>query len=337
MSPREPRLKPRARIEFEDYPVDAAWSGDGQSLIVAGGDGSVLWLAQSGAPRVVGRHEGGVLAVAAQRAGRLFATAGQDGFVQLWDARTFEAKALHQGTEWSEHLAFCDNGKLLAIASGRTLRVFDERGESRAEFRDHPGSIAAIAWRPKSTEVAATGNGGARVHRIEPQPASRDFPWQGACLTANWNHDGRVLAAGMQDGSVHIWYVAAGNDSQMQGYGSKVLATEWSANGRYLATAAAETLVIWDFGGRGPEGSRPIHLRAHSERISSLRFRPSGTYLVSAARDRRLLLWRVGAGDTPLDAHLLADECTLLRFSADGTRLAVGDARGGLTLFDCEF
>jgi hypothetical protein len=56
---------------------------------------------------------------------------------------------------------------------------------------------------------------------------------------------------------------------------------------------------------------------------------------VSAARDRRLLLWRLGFSDAPQDAHLLADECTLLRYARNGERLAVGDASGGLSIFDC--
>ena len=134
---------------------------------------------------------------------------------------------------------------------------------------------------------------------------------------------------------MQLWNLATGSQSQMEGYGARVFATEWSTNGRYLATAAGSTLAVWDFSGKGPEGTRPLTYQAHSERITALRFRPNGTWLVSAARDRRLLLWRVGGGDTPQDAHLLADECSLLRFSRDGAHLAVGDARGGLVVFDC--
>jgi len=94
----------------------------------------------------------------------------------------------------------------------------------------------------------------------------------------------------------------------------------WSGNGRFLAAAAGSALLAWDFGGKGADASRPLELQAHSERITALAFRPSGSWLVSAARDRRLLLWRVGAASEPQDAHLLADDCTLLRFSRDGAR-----------------
>jgi WD40 repeat protein len=331
------QLTLRGRIELGDYPVDVAWSPDGNALVVACGAGYIVRVGVGTelTSRTIGSHGAGALAVTWQKAGHLIATSGQDGVVLLWDARTLESRAIHTAKEWSEHLVFADNGRLLAVSTGRVLHLFDTAGELRASFDPQPGSIAAVAWRPKSNEIAAAGNGGMRLHRLDPAPGSRDYPWRGACLTARWNADGRLLAAGMQDGSVHLWYVTSGTESQMQGYGAKVIATEWSGNGRYLATAGGSSLIVWDFSGKGPEGSEPIELRSHSERISALACRPTGTWMVSAARDRRLLLWRMGASDTPQDAHLLADECTVLRYARGGDRLAVGDARGGLSIFDC--
>ena len=87
----------------------------------------------------------------------------------------------------------------------------------------------------------------------------RRRPWRGACLTASWNADGRLLAAGMQDGSVHLWNIASDDESEMPGLGAKVFATGWSGNGRFLAAAAAAALVVWDFGGKGADASRPYN------------------------------------------------------------------------------
>jgi WD40 repeat protein len=337
MSVAAPRLRLRGRIELGDCPVAAAWSPDGAALVVAGGEGAIM-LAQISEPlgvRRVGQHRTGALAVDWDSSGRLFASSGQDGAVLLWDARALAARSIYQAVEWSEHLAFDRQGRSLAVATGRTLRLFDADGALQASFESQPGAIAALAWRPGGSEIAAAGNGGVRIHRLAPHLQSRDYPWQGACLTANWNADGRVLAAGMQDGSVHLWYVVLGTQSQMRGYGTKVAATAWSGNGRYLVSAAGSSLIAWDFSGKGPQGSRALELQSHSERISALACRPSGTWLVSAARDRRLLLWRLGFSDAPQDAHLLADECTVLRYAPNGERLAVGDASGGLSIFDC--
>jgi WD40 repeat protein len=330
-------LRLRGRFELTDYPLDAAWSADGGALAIAGGEGAVL-LADTGptvAVRQIGVHRGGTLAVAWQRAGRLFASSGQDGAVLLWDARTLEPRQIHEGSAWPERIAFADHGRLLAVSRGRALLVFDAAGAPLHVLAGHAGVIAALAWRPKSSEVAAAGNGGARVHRLEPSVAARDYPAAGACLTALWSPDGRLLAAGMQDGSVQLWNLATGVQSPLTGHGSKILAADWNTSGRYLATAAGEELVAWDFNARGSQAAEPMPLRAHSERLCALAFRPGSSTLASAARDRRLLLWRLGGGSQPVDAHLLREECTFLRFSRDGGRLAVGDAAGGLSLFDC--
>jgi WD40 repeat protein len=188
-----------------------------------------------------------------------------------------------------------------------------------------PGANSAAA-----TSASASSKGGKPL----AAPGLEAYDWAGACLTASWSADGRVLASGMQDGSLHFWRLAAGEQSQMRGYGAKVSQTSWSANSRYLASAATEKLVVWDFSGRGPEGTAPIELNGHSARVTSLAFRPAGAHLVSGGRDWRLMLWRPGAHLDPEDAHLLGGEVVLLSWSRDGRWLAAGDSDGTLSVFE---
>ena len=336
MSAAGPRLERRARHELGDYPVDAAWSSDGRALLVALGQGALLWLdaasPAAGAQRI-GEHAGGALALAWQSGGRQFASSGQDGEVRLWDARSRASRLLLAGDEWSERLAFASHGRLLAVATGRSLRVYDSAGELRAQLPLQPGVIGALAWRAKASELATVGNGGARIHRLEPDLQTREYPWQGACLTASWSPDGRVLAAGMQDGSVHYWNLGADSQSQLRGYAAKVALTSWSANSRLLATAADQQIIVWDFSGRGPEGSEPVQLAAHTARLTQLAFQPQGPLLAAGARDHRVTLWRMAQPQQPVDADLLADEVALLRWSNDGAQLAVADRSGSLCLY----
>jgi len=324
-------LQSAARWPLGQYPVDVAFAPDGGTAIVAGGEGGLLRLDLRGgaAPEHIGEHAGGVLAVAWQGGGALFASSGQDGEVRLWDSRTLQARVIHAAAEWSESLAFSGNGKLLAVGNARQLHVFDSQGAELAMLGGHAGTLAALAWRPKLNEVAALGNGGLRLHRIATPVVSRDYPWKGACLTASWRPDGSILASGLQDGTVHFWNIAAGTQSEMKGYGAKVAHTAWTANGKYLATAADQNVVVWEFAGRGPEGSEPLQLESHTARITQLVAAPKGPYLATAARDCRLLLWRPGFSASPVDAELFDEELALLRFAPDG-RLLLGVTRSGV-------
>jgi WD40 repeat protein len=67
--------------------------------------------------------------------------------------------------------------------------------------------------------------------------------------------------------------------------------------------------------------------------VTQLACQPRGTLLAAGARDRRLTLWRPTQPQQPLDADLLADEVALLRWSNDGTQLAVADRGGTLHLY----
>ena len=334
-------LTERANLALDAYVADLTWSPDGNSLAVAGGEGAVVLVEQATtAPkaRVLGEHGMGVIAVAWQPGGNLFASTGQDSAVVLWDASGGAAAArIRPGTAWTEQIAFSRDGKLLATATGKVLALWDSAGQKVHAFEPLAATIAAIAWDKPGLDLAAASMGAVTVHRIEPpQFSARKYPHAAACLTAAFSPNGKVLASGMQDGTVHFWWLTTGKDSQMRGYPTKVSLTEWSASGRYLATAAGPEVIVWDFGGKGPEGSAPLELSGHTDRITHLAFQPNGPWLVSAGRDWRLTLWRPGKEKQAVDAHLSGGEITAVRWSPDGRRVAVGEAKGRLTIYELE-
>ena len=332
-------LTERASVALDTYVVDIAWAHDSRALAVAGGEGGVVLVAdvtEKPRARVLGEHAMGTIAVAWQPGTSVVASSGQDSSVVLWDTASGGViKRLRPGMGWTERIAWSPDGKLLAAATGKVLSLWNGAGEPVHKFEPYAATIAALAWDKPGRDVAAAIQGGICVQRIEPpQFGLRRHTWPAACLTAAFSPNGKFLASGTQDGTVHFWNLTTGKDSQMRGYAAKVLMTEWSANSRYLATAAGNEVIVWDFGGKGPEGSHPLELRGHTERVSALTFQPNGACLVSAGRDWRISLWQPGKETVAVDAHLSAGEISVIRWSPDGKQLAVGETKGRMTVYD---
>jgi WD40 repeat protein len=340
-------LVPGPVIQFDDFPTDFAWSPDSRALVVGGGEGHLAQLdVKSGAVTQLGMHGPGVLAVVWQPKGQTLVTAGQDGTVRLWkpagagaaggdDEAMAQGRAVHKALHWPIGLCCRSDGKRFAFISGRDVLVFDMSGECQVALKGHGRPLSQLAWRGRD-ELIATGNGTLFVDRTDNGGRVTEFLLEGTPMTLALSPDLKVAASGLSDGTINFRYLNSQKRSRMSGYEGKVHLTAWSANSRYLATGStgATAIVVWDFGGRGPEGSEPLQLDAHEERIESLAWQEAGPLLVSAGRDWRVVLWRPGtATRKPLDIQLLDGPAGMTCWSPDGKRLAVAQPSGKLRIF----
>ena len=332
-------LEPRASVAFDDYVLDCAWSPDGALLAVTGGEGKVAMARRDGEKlslEVIGEHLLGTLALAWRPHARTFATSGQDGAVALWDADTGKSiKRWRPAPTPTQALAFSPDGGLLAGAAGKSVMLWTPEGESRHVFAPAASTAVALAFDKPGSDLGVALNGEISVHRIgTSRYETRRYKWPAACLTVNFSGNGRFLASGMADGSLHFWNRSTGKDSQMRGYDGRLELVGWSADSRHLASCAGNELVLWDFGGKGPEGTRPIVLNGHTERVDTFAWQPGGDHLVSGGRDWRIALWRPAKTREAIDVQMMDAELSALRWSPDGKFLVAGEKKGRLTLFE---
>jgi WD40 repeat protein len=332
-------LEPRASVDVDDYVVDCAWGRDGKSVAIAGGEGKVALArvqADSLALDVIGEHLMGTLNVAWQPRADVFATSGQDSAIALWDGTSGkEIRRWKPAPTPTQALGFSPTGEILASAAGKVVTLWSATGEKLHAFAPAATSAVALAFDRPGTDLGVALNGELAVHRIEKSRyETRRYKWPAACLTVNFSGNGRFLASGMADGSLHFWNRSTAKDSQMRGYDGRLELLEFSDNSRYLASSAGNEVVLWDFGGKGPEGTRPIVLNGHTERVDSFAWQPGGDHLASAGRDWRLTLWRPAKAKQPIDVQMLDSEISVVRWSPDGKRLVTGEKKGRITLFD---
>ena len=332
-------LEPRASVSFDDYVADFAWGPDGKSFAVAGGEGKVALARAEGETlsiETIGEHLLGTLGIAWQPHANTFVSSGQDGSVVLWDGISGkEIKRWKPAPTPTQAVAFSPTGEILASAAGKVVTLWSPLGEKIHSFAPAATSAVALSFDRQGTDLGVALNGELSVHRIEKSRyETRRYKWPAACLTVNFSGNGRFLASGMADGSLHFWNRSTGKDSQMRGYDGKLELVGWSDSSRYLASSAGNEVVLWDFGGKGPEGTKPIVLNGHTERVESFAWQPLGEHLVSAGRDWRLTLWRPAKAKQPIDVQMLDSEISVVRWSRDGKRLVAGEKKGRVTLFD---
>lgn len=318
-----------------DHVIAMAWSPDGSTLAAAPVDGPILLLdgASGETRRDLPGHGFGNTALSWSARGDRLATAGQDGRARIHDPSTGETlTTLDGGSSWVEHAAWCPAAPVLATAAGRTLRFWDRDGGLISEHVDHRSTIADIAWRPGSLEVVVATYGGLTFWAPGRTSPVRRHEWQGSTLVIAWSPDGRYIATGDQDATIHFWITASGRDLQMHGYPLKVRELAWNPRSRYLATGGGDTIVIWDCSGRGPEGTRPLMLQGHAGPIVSLAYQRAGPLLASTGRDGLTAVWRPGKDRRPVQRDEGDDAGTLLRWSPDDRRLAVGTESGAVTV-----
>ncbi|NWF78826.1 MAG: WD40 repeat domain-containing protein [Chloroflexi bacterium] len=336
------------RAQLDGHIISLRWSPDGSRLAAAIADGPITILAADGAHlHELPGHAMGTTALDWQPVGHgepvgqpLLASAGQDGHVRQWDAVTgAQVQALRHATSWVERVAYHPSGRYLAAAAGKRLRVWDGLGNLVCEHHDHASTIADLAWRPGTVQIAAVAYGGTTLWPLDAAAPLRRYAWQGSSLVLAWSPDASMFATGDQDQTVHFWYSDSGKDLQMWGYETKMRELAWDPTSRYLATGGGRDAVVWDTRAskKGPEGSHPVMLALHEQFLSALAYQHRETQdapalLASAGQDGLVALWRPTRGQKPLAQHGLNAPVSQLAWSPDDRALAVGGADGSIVV-----
>ncbi len=314
--------------------ADLAWLPSGELLLAGSADGELCAFRNDAQWQFrVQAHQQGITRVCPSPSGQSIATTGEDGAVRLWQSQTSDLlETLAQDHYWAEQLAWSTDGTLLAGSAGAQLYMRDADGLTN-EWDDHPGNVNALAWAPKGHQLASATNKAVYLWNPGSRQPTRVLSFPGAAVSLAWSHNGRALAAGTQDGFLHIRLQLPGSTPRqlsMSGYPGKVTSLSWHPKRLRIATCGGSDLVLWDLDDK--KGNRKATpLRRHSATVTALSYAPEGQLLASADRYGRLCIWSEKA-EVAFEMEL-GTEITTLAWQPGARSLAVGSIDGVLRLF----
>jgi WD40 repeat protein len=257
-----------------------------------------LWqLCQDSSRHTWSAHRGGVSALTFSPDSLTLATSGDDQCVRLWDMasrRHIKLLGYRNSGYRSGALAYAPDGKTLAIAAQatRAVHLWDVAERRERATLQQQAAIVALAFTP----------------------------------------DGKLLATGCEDGTVHLWNMDTQRElSTLKGHTRPLCYMAFSPNGRTLASAGRDSTVrLWDVA----ERSAIATLKGHTGEVFSLSFSPDGQKLASAATDSTVRLWDVAGKERPNVLRGQRGVVLAVAFSPDGSTLAAGGGDGTIRLWD---
>jgi WD40 repeat protein len=201
----------------EDRVLSVAFNHDGK-ILASGGDDQIvrIWNVETGqCLSELNKHKSWIWSVAFSPNGEMLASASEDKTVKLWDIKTGEVIAsLDKHNSWVRSVAFSPNGEMLASASeDKTIKLWDLKNNKPNEISEYNNYnwVRSIAFNPDSQSIASAGEGetimiwkiNTKENRNDPTILSNHTQriWSIA-----FSSDGKLLAGGIDDGSVKIWH-----------------------------------------------------------------------------------------------------------------------------------
>lgn len=295
------------------------------------GEEAVLLAPKGAAERRVATHDGGILASAGD--GTRLVTGGDDGKVVAIDAAG-KTSVVGQDPKrrWIDHVALGPGG---AVAWSAGKQAFARTGAGEARSIEAPSTVGGLAFAPKGVRLALAHYNGASLWFPKTAAEPERLEWKGSHLSVSFSPDGKFLVTTMQEPVLHGWRLADRRNMRMSGYSAKVRSLDWSADGKWLASAGSEQLILWSFQSKdGPMGKAPRMLAPYPARAVIVSCHPSDAVAAVGYADGLLLLVRIEDGAEILAKKPGAAPVTALGWRADGAALAFGTEAGEAGVID---
>jgi WD40 repeat protein len=260
--------------------------------------------------------------------------AAEDGTVYALDAEGGRSVVATFKGKWIEAIAAHPGAKLAAVAFGKEVAIVSPKGELH-RF-EHPATVQGLAFDPSGRRICAAHYGGVTISwAASPDSRRKSLNWKGSHLSAVWSRDGKFVVTTMQENALHGWRLQDGQHFRMAGYPAKIRAVSFSADGKWLASAGADEVVLWPFqGANGPMGQNAAVIGQLATPCTAIACHPQRIVLAAGGADGETSLMPIGTGAALLVEKAHGARTSALAWSADGGHLAIGYESGRAGVLD---
>ena len=283
--------------------------------------------------------------------------------IRMWDIATGKRRRFTGYTGYLTNASYSPDGKTLAtvdypgeiriwdIATGklkRTISNFNPRDNSHHIQYD----TYYIAFTPNGEKAIISEADGAislldtatkRLHTLMGKTNSSNGTWPNDVLLSP---DGETIASwnASKDGLIRFWNAITGEHKRtIKGYKGRINRVVFSMDGSLLASWSFSRedkgICLWNVA----TGRHTQTLTGHNNLIESVAFSPDGETLISGGQDGTILIWDISTGklkktltdqgvESQRETH--SDSIMVLMFNSDSSRLATGDKKGIIHLWD---
>lgn len=262
--------------------------------------------------------------------GTLFVEGYFDGTVRVRDASTQEVVTTFAGHDSQvfavdfqpPHGAMVVSGanfgdiKLWDVATGQNVAT--------SEFGDGIFAVWDLQFSPDGTRIAAVGSQQVKVWETANLATGQEIialedanqgTFEGP-ESVRWSHDGTMLAAGYDEGTIRLWDVASESlVSTLEGHGDEINSLDFLHTGKVLISGSDdETVRLWDLDTESLIATIEPTVPFTDCNVSSVRFSPDGSRFATADCFDRIALWSSAQWidvPTSISIHALPTEVVL--------------------------
>ncbi len=259
--------------------------------------------------------EAPIAAVAVAPGGTLFATAGRDGALTLWEIKIKTVEKVKYAVVKTRHklvsegkaimaLAFADDDTLISAGTDAVVHLWDTAsGKETQALKDHKGTVKALAVTPDGKTFASAD--AERVLIWDTASPKKPLELKTGANGLAFSPSGKLLASAEDDeksaaSTIHFWDAKSGKEGGKDMHtNTPVLTLAFGADEKTVLTAGQDwRITVWDVSGKAKHS-----YKGHTGWIGCLAVDRKNNRVISGSVDSLVKVWELQPRPDAIKGH----------------------------------